>query len=91
MADFLLVVAFSLSGGALVLFLGLGISRYRSRGLTLARQAATPDCLGDISKRHDEYCSTICPIAARCMLLAMDDYMRKHPGLLFSPDSSEQY
>ena len=90
MTELMLVVAFSFSAGSLVLFLGLGLTRYRSRGLALVRRGAVPECLGEISKRHDEYCSTVCPVAARCMLLAMDEYMRKHPGMLFSRDSFEQ-
>ena len=90
MADILLVASFSLSAGAFVLFLGMAVSRFRSRGIGLSRQPATPDCLGEISRRHDEYCSTVCPMASRCMLLAMDDYMRKNPGLLFSQDPFDQ-
>ena len=51
----------------------------------MPRQSNTPDCLGEMKKKHSLYCSTVCPMAARCMLLAMDAYMRKHPGFLFTP------
>lgn len=90
MTELMLVVAFSFSAGSLVMFLGLGLTRFRSRRLAPVRRRGVSECLGEISKRHDEYCSTVCPVASRCMLLAMDEYMRKHPGIMFSQDSFEQ-
>ena len=90
MASFFLVAAFSLSAGALVLFTGLGVGYFRSRGLVFARHTATPDCLGQMAKRHCRYCSDECPLSARCVLLVMDEYLRRHPEMLSSPDSSEQ-
>lgn len=88
MENLFLAVAFSLSSGAIVLFMGLTI-RYFG-GLRLGYRLASPDCLGQMAVKHDEYCSEVCPMAARCALLVMDDYMRRNPGLLFTPDSSEQ-
>ena len=90
MASFFLVVAFSLSAGALILFAALGVGYFRSRASVFARHPAAPDCLGHMVKRHCEYCSEECPLAARCALLVMDEYLRKHPEMLSSPDSSEQ-
>ncbi len=81
-------VAFSLSSGALVLFIGVVMRHFG--WLRAGYRLASPDCLGQLAVRHDEYCSEVCPLAARCALLVMDDYMRRNPGLLFSSDSSEQ-
>lgn len=90
MAQVVLAVAFSFSVGALVLFIGLGARRFRSIGLRMVRQTVSRNCLGRMVERHSEYCSSECPLAARCALLAMDDYMRTHPGMMSPHDSSGQ-
>ena len=89
MADLFLVLAFSLSTGAFVLYGGLSLKRM---GLLKTKYKVTsPDCLGRMPNRHNKYCSEVCPLSARCALLAMDDYMRRYPGMLFSSDNSEQH
>lgn len=90
MSDLALTIAFSLSSGALILIAGRGIVLYHIRKSAMMPLTASPDCLGQMKKRHCEYCSTDCPTSARCVLLVMDEYMRKHPEILSSQDSPEQ-
>ncbi len=91
MAELMLIIGFSLSSGALVLFMGVGAGRFHSRRSRIIPQGSSMDCLGQMAKRHCEYCSTECPVAARCVLLVMDVYMRKHPEILSSQDPFEQF
>lgn len=86
MEDILLAIAFSFSAGSLILFSVLGIKCLCGRNKI--RKADSPDCLGYMSIRHNKYCSEICSMSARCALLGMDDYMRKHPGMLSANDNS---
>ncbi len=86
----MLAIGFSLSTGALVLFLALGLIQFPPAGLRALRRASSPDCLGQIRQKNSEYCSSVCPLAYRCTLIAMDSYIREHPELLSSQDPSEQ-
>jgi hypothetical protein len=36
----------------------------------------TPECLGQIARRHCKYCSTECPASALCVLIVMEHYLR---------------
>lgn len=90
MAELLLLIAPLFSVGLLLLLIKLGVGYFHSKGLRMVPQTTPPDCLGRMTERHCEYCSNVCPVAARCVLLVMDDYMREHPGIVSSQDSSEQ-
>jgi hypothetical protein len=89
-ADVILLIAFSLSTGALVIFAFTFVARFRWAGFRMTRRFSSPDCLGRIRERHCHYCSSVCPLASRCALIAMDDYLRRHPGLLAPRDFPEQ-
>ena len=90
MAEVLLAVGFSLSTGALILFAVLGLIRVPLASRRVLRRMSSPDCLGQIREKNCEYCSTVCPLAYRCALIAMDEYISRNPGLLSSQDPSEQ-
>ena len=89
MATLFLAIVVSLSSGALIFFMGIGYRLFR--WAKTGYRVASPNCLGHLTKKHCEYCSDTCPLAARCALLVMDDYMRRYPGILFSADSTEKH
>jgi hypothetical protein len=90
MAEVLLAVGFSLSTGALIVFAVFGLIRVPPVSRRVLRRRSSPDCLGQIREKNCEYCSTVCPLAYRCALIAMDEYIRRNPGLISSQDPSEQ-
>ena len=41
---------------------------------------AVPNCLGQIKKWHSEYCSSECKMAAICVLIVMDVWIKEYKG-----------